>query len=61
MKDIIVDEVRQAGIKIANECDNDIHKFAERMRKIGEQYKDRLKSPVIKKKYVPVNMSISAV
>ena len=32
-KDPIVEEVRAAGGKIAEECDYDVHKMAERFRK----------------------------
>ena len=32
-KDPIVEEVRNAGAKVAKECDYDIHKMAERFRK----------------------------
>ncbi len=36
-KDPIVEEVRAAGAKIARECDYDVHKMAERFRRIEKE------------------------
>ena len=32
-KDLVVEEVRNAGKKVQNECSNDLHSFAEMLKK----------------------------
>lgn len=36
-KDPIVEEVRNVGKKLSEKCDNDIHKFAEMIKKNEKQ------------------------
>ncbi len=40
----IVDEVRCVREQISEECDHDIHRYFERLRKIEAKYKDRVVS-----------------
>ena len=44
MKDPIVEEVRRAREKIFAECDYDLNKLMERIKRAEEKHKDRLVS-----------------
>ncbi|MFO7898074.1 MAG: hypothetical protein R6V58_03325 [Planctomycetota bacterium] len=40
--DPVVKEVREPRRRIMAECDNDLHVLAERLRKVQDQYEERL-------------------
>ncbi|NOS99429.1 MAG: hypothetical protein HOP29_02255 [Phycisphaerales bacterium] len=41
-RDPVVDEMRSNGARIAEECDGDIHKMADRFRREQEQHGGRI-------------------
>jgi len=40
-KDLVVEEVRNAGKKVQNECSNDLHSFAEMLKKNTGKLKNK--------------------
>ena len=44
LKDPIVEEVREAGAKIAKKCNNDFHKMCDYLRKKEKKHKNRIVS-----------------
>lgn len=46
LKDPIVEEVREAGAKIAKKCNNDFHKMCEYLRKKEKKHKNRVISKI---------------
>ncbi|HBC86757.1 MAG TPA: hypothetical protein DCZ94_07380 [Lentisphaeria bacterium] len=51
LKDSVVEEVRKAGMKIQDECGNDLHSFAARLKRNTEKLKKE-GWPVISKSMV---------
>ncbi len=59
-KDSVVEEVRNAGKKIQNECSNDLHSFATMLKKNTEKLKKK-GWPVVGKKQVLKSRRKSAI